>query len=523
MALFWPGVHQRRLNQADHGCYRQPGSRNQVWRHGSRGRNDRDPDHYSRRYSQPLYTRWTDGECGKGMSIATRPDVILVHCHDLGTWLSCYGMPSVPSPNLARFATESIVFNNAYSTAPLCSPARSSLFTALSPHANGVQGLAHHGWRYRADVRTMPELLSEAGYHSVLVGLQHEHANPAVIGFDELAGVGFLPRALPVAGAVEEYLCERERRSSGQPLLMVAGMWEVHRPWPAEDYNPADPDSVDVPAYLPDNEETRSDIAAFHGSIRQMDEAMGRLIRAVDRHTDPDNTLLIFTTDHGAAFPRAKGTLYDPGVHVAFIVRPPRQWAMEPGRRGALVSHLDVIPTLLEAAGQKVPSRLEGISLRSVLAKDLPADEDARALFFEKTYHDDYDPLRAVRTRRHKLVVNFLPGTAMPISKDLAESATFRGMNDADFPLRPEEELYDLDTDPLERLNLAGDPDAADVRRDLRGRLDAWMQATGDPLLRGPISTPPTQNRHQDALPALEQGIARANQASPLRSRKDAP
>lgn len=437
------------------------------------------------------------------MTVATQPDVVLIHCHDLGTWLSCYDMPSVPSPNLAQFAAESVVFDNAFSAAPLCSPARAALFTGLSPHVNGVQGLAHHAWRYRRGVRTMPEMLSDAGYRSVLVGLQHEHSNPAVLGFDEIAGVGFLPRALPVAAAAEEYLRSRAEGGRRQPMLMVAGMWEVHRPWPPEDYTPADPQHVDVPAYLPDNAETRSDIAAFHGSIRQMDEAFGRLLRAVDRHTDPDNTLVIFTTDHGAAFPRAKGTLYDPGVHVALIARPPRRWGIDGGRRGALVSHLDLVPTLLEAAGQEAPTWLEGRPLRPVLTRDIASRDDGRALFFEKSYHDTYDPIRAVRTRTHKLIENFLPGTPMPLAKDLAESRTGAAMRAEDFPPRPPIELYDLDADPNEQVNLADDPMVADIRGSLRTQLERWMRATADPLLDGAVPLPQPQSRHHDALPIL--------------------
>ena len=112
------------------------------------------------------------------------PDIVLVHCHDLGRWLSTYGMPQVPSPELARFADVAVVFENAHSAAPLCSPARGSLFTGLSPHRHGLQGLAHHQWRYRKGMCTLPERLSPLGYTSTLIGLQHENPDPSVLGFD---------------------------------------------------------------------------------------------------------------------------------------------------------------------------------------------------------------------------------------------------------------------------------------------------------------------------------------------------
>src|SRR5699024_9545415 len=120
---------------------------------------------------------------------------------------------------------------------------------------------------------------------------------------DEVHGLGFLPRSLEVARQAEHWL--QERSGQNAPFFLTLGTWEAHRPWPEEDYAPADPDAVDVPDYLPDNLDTRRDIAAFHGSIRQLDKALGRIFRAVHNSPQANNTMVIFTTDHGAAFPRA--------------------------------------------------------------------------------------------------------------------------------------------------------------------------------------------------------------------------
>lgn len=111
-------------------------------------------------------------------------NVVLIHCHDLGRWLSCYVMPSVPSPRIAEFADQGIVFEKAFATAPLCSPARGSLFTGLSSHRNGLMGLSHRRWRYRAGVQTLPEMLRPLGYVSTLIGLQHENVDSATLGFE---------------------------------------------------------------------------------------------------------------------------------------------------------------------------------------------------------------------------------------------------------------------------------------------------------------------------------------------------
>lgn len=423
---------------------------------------------------------------------ARRPNIVLIHGHDLGAWLPMYGMPSVPSPHLQELAGQGVVFASAFSAAPLCTPARGSLFTGMLPHQNGLIGLTHDGFAYRGGVRTLPEHLREHGYRSALVGLQHEDLDPRVLGFDEVHGLGFLPRALEVAQRTEWWL-EREP-TSDVPFFLSVGMWEAHRPWPVEDYEPADPDVVDVPPYLPDNADTRRDIAQFHGAIRQLDEAVGRVLDAVDRSPFADDTLVVFTTDHGAAFPRAKSTLYDSGVQVAFIVRPPRSWDVPPGRRDELVSHLDLVPTLVELAGGQAGPELQGRSFLGLLRGETSGDGD-RELVLEKTYHDRYDPIRALRTREAKYIRNFAPGPQVPLALDLQESDTMRGMPEDLLPDKPAEELYLLDEDPWELRNVADDPRTAELRRAMSERLLARMAETRDPVLDGPVAHPPAPSR----------------------------
>ncbi|WP_342594857.1 sulfatase [Salinicola lusitanus] len=433
----------------------------------------------------------------------TRPDIVLIHCHDLGRWLSCYGMSSVPSPCLARFAQHATVFDNAHAAAPLCSPARGALFTGLSPHRNGIQGLAHDAWRYRENVLTAPEHLRAQGYRSTLIGLQHEHVDPDVLGYDEVAGAGFLPRAHQVVDAARSWLSAQPPREARAPLFAAIGVWEVHRPWPETDYTPADPATVEVPAFLPDTPETRQDIAAFHGSIQQLDQAMGRLFEALDASLDPANTLIIFTTDHGTAFPRAKSTLYDAGTGVSLLVRTPGAWGEAPARVDSIASHVDILPTLLEVAGGPANPSLEGRSLLPLLvAGDTMAAEE-RMIFTEKTYHDNYDPKRAVRTRDFALIRNFTPGPKLALSLDLEHSSTRQGMGDAHLEARDMIELYDRRSDPYELNNVFDQPAYAEVQARLSKALEAWMNDTRDPLLEGPIAPPARRTRTLDALPPL--------------------
>lgn len=363
--------------------------------------------------------------------------------------------------------------------------------TGRSAHANGLVGLAHDSWLFYDDVRTMPELMRELGYTTTLMGLQHEQPDPLVLGYDRVGGVGFLPRALQIADSACEWL---ENEVGDQPFLLNVGMWEAHRPWPAEDYDPADPTTVHVPAYLPDNDDTRADIAAMYGSLRQFDEAVGRVLTALDEQPYADNTLVILTTDHGVAFPRAKSTLYDSGTGVSFVVRPPKAWGVAAGRIVEPISQLDLLPTLLELAGGEPLPVHEGHSFADTLREGVEPVE--HPIYTGKTYHDCYDPIRAVRTKTRKYIKNFADGPKLPLAKDLEESLTRRGMGDDHLAPRSREEFYLLDVDRDELTNVIDDERHASEVDDMRTMLADWMAATDDPLLKGsvPPATPPVRS-----------------------------
>lgn len=415
---------------------------------------------------------------------ATRPNIVIIHWHDLGTHLPVYGY-DVSTPHADSLSAESVVFTRCFSTSPLCSPARGALWTGRYPHSNGLEGLTHRGWEYRQDERTLAMHLGAAGYTTALVGLQHEARDSETLGFDELVPCG-RNNARDVADAASAWL-GRDREDA--PFLLVCGMVEVHRDWPADRYPPQSHESVRTPDYLPDNDSTREDLAAFGGAIAVADAGLGEILAAIERNSLVDDTVVIFTTDHGAPFPRAKSTLYDPGVRVAFMVRLPSTLReAEPRLVSDLMSHVDVVPTLLELASIAVPENIQGMSLAGTWTHGAPTDR--REVYLEKTYHADYDPIRAVRTESHKYIRNFEPRPLLDLPPDLEDSLTRRGMGDDHLAPRPSEELYDLRTDPLERANLAADPEHAATLRELRERLTAFMVATGDRLLDGPVPAP---------------------------------
>lgn len=420
------------------------------------------------------------------------PNILLIHWHDLGRHLATYGRTGVTSPNVDALAAGGIRFDRAFGTAPLCSPARGSLFTGRYPHDNGLLGLAHLGWEYRSGVRTMPALLGEAGYRTALAGMQHESSDPSTLGFDEFFALrgNHLEREYcgPVTDAAIDWL---DRNSAApEPFFLVVGFEETHRPYPSELYRPDDPAGVEVPGYLPDNAWTRDDLAAFQGSIRVADHAVGRLLGALDRLGAREETLVVFTTDHGMAFPGGKSTLYDPGTEVALVMRPPSAWHSPRGGTDRLISHVDVLPTLLDVLGIPVPAEVQGVSHAAWLTGGDPAPARQR-IFTEKNFHDGYDPIRAVRTERHKYVRNFEERPRLALPGDIESSPTRHGLGDDHLRHRPAEELYDLARDPWERANLAADPDHGDLREELAAILRSWQETTGDPLLHGPLSPRP--------------------------------
>lgn len=418
------------------------------------------------------------------MGEAKRDNVLLVHWHDLGRYLGVYGHPDVSSPRLDALAAEGILFTDAHATAPLCSPSRGSLFTGRYPQSNGLIGLAHHGWEYRAGVRTLPHILSENGWHTALFGMQHETSFPTRLGFDEF----------DVSNSYCEYVVERARSWLADPpeapFLLTAGFFETHRPYPHDRYDPADPATVNLPEFLPDTDPVRQDLADFYGSIAVADAAVGQLLDTLAETGLDRTTWVVFVTDHGPALPRAKSTLYGAGTGIAMIIRPPRDAAVAPRVYDELFSGVDLLPTLLDLLGVEGPAEIEGLSHARHLVENATHTDPVRtAVYTTKTYHDSFDPIRAIRTKEYSYIENYAARPMLDLPWDIADSAAGRAVEPLVQTPRPERELYDLAADPTESHNLlasqpADKAEAIDraeaIGSDLALMLNDWRQKTGD-------------------------------------------
>jgi N-sulfoglucosamine sulfohydrolase len=410
------------------------------------------------------------------------PNILYMHSHDTGRYVQPYG-EQVPMPNVQALADQGVLFRQAFCAAPTCSASRACLLTGQYGQSNGMLGLAHRGWSLRDYRHHIVNVLREVGYTSTLIGEQHISKEPEVIGYDEVMKIP-TTRVETVAPLAMEVL----RRPRERPLFVSVGFFETHReflgPGSLRDVHYSKP-----PNNLPDSPEVRADMAAFKASARSLDHGVGMVLNQLDASGLSENTLIIFTTDHGMPFPGAKATLYDRGLGVNLILRGPPPF--DGGRViDGLVSHIDVYPTVCEYLGIERPPFLQGVSLLPLLRGEVR--EAREEIFAGSTWHAAYEPQRAVRTTRHKYIRRWgerrtpvLANTDDGPSKELLIAA---GWAEREIP---KEQLYDLVFDPNEAHNLIEDPGYATVAGDLRGRLERWMRETDDPLLAGHVDPPP--------------------------------
>jgi len=410
------------------------------------------------------------------------PNILYMHSHDTGRYVQPYGEP-VPMPNVQALADQGVLFREAFCAAPTCSASRACLLTGQYGQSNGMLGLAHRGWSLRDYRHHIVHVLRGVGYTSTLIGEQHISKEPEVIGYDEVLKISTTHVDTVAPLAMEVLRRERER-----PLFLSVGFFETHReflgPGSLRDVHYSKP-----PNNLPDCPEVRADVAAFKASARSLDHGVGMVLNQLDASGLMEDTLIIFTTDHGMPFPGAKATLYDRGLGVMLILRGP-----EPFNGGrvidGLVSHIDIYPTVCEYLGIERPPFLQGVSLLELLRGESTSAREE--IFAGSTWHAAYEPQRAVRTVRHKYIRRWgdrlrpvLANTDDGPSKDLLLAA---GWAEREIP---KEQLYDLLYDPNEANNLLADPGYADVLADLRERLETWMRDTEDPLLAGHVDPPP--------------------------------
>lgn len=403
---------------------------------------------------------------------------VYIHTHDTGRFIQPYD-PGVPTPALMQLAKEGTVFRNMYCCGPTCSPSRSALLTGQYPHQNGMLGLAHRGFSLYDYDHHLCNFLKKHGYETVLCGMQHEASSPHGIGYDR---VYVDPRREAEDLTAWDESNEKDairflEEHHENPFFLSYGLAHTHRPFLEIDPMISQ-DYVKVPSVLPDNEETRKDYAGFLTSAMRADACIGRVLQVIKEQGLEENTVILYTTDHGIAFPYMKCSLYDTGIGVSFILKYPGN-KMVGKVSDALTSQIDFYPTLCDLLRLEQPEWLEGKSLVPLLKRE--CEEIHEAIFSEVTYHAAYEPQRCMRTKRYKYIRRYDENqTPVPANIDNGPSKKFLMNHGILGQKQFREELYDLYFDPTERNNLIDSKEYLEVKNYMKTMLETHQKETND-------------------------------------------
>ncbi len=442
---------------------------------------------------------------------AERPNIVLFLADDL-SWSDCsiYGQAGISTPNMQRLAQAGTTFTHAFVASPSCAPSRAALLTGLDPARNGA--MFNHTLPDKAHKR-WPKWFQELGYEVAAIGKVAHYATVTEYGFDHVSHYRY--HEDNCIEAATKWLTERK---SEKPLCLLVGTNWPHVPWPQETSLAAD--AVKLPPTQVDSPETRQARARYASAVQYADRDLGLVYDAVRRELG-DNTLFLFTADHGSQFPFGKWNCYDEGLRTPLIAVWPEK--VQAGRRtSALVSWIDLLPTCIDAAGGTPPAsgfqpgELSGQSLLAVLSGEKDEHRDRVFASHSGDGRMNEYPMRAVRSREWKYIRNLTPNAEYHTHVDRAKGADGKdywsswerlAATDAGaaekvrrYHKRPAEELYDLAADPWEQVNLAADPAHAQRLSGFRDELAAWMQDIGDEGLateeaRRPRPRPASQGR----------------------------
>ena len=434
---------------------------------------------------------------------AARPNVLLIVSEDNGPELGCYGDRFARTTNLDRLAETGVRFDRAFVPYSVCSPSRAVFLTGLYPHQNGQIGLAtHHFSLYDPATANVFTLLKSAGYRTGLIGKLHVNPEDAFpVDFRRIRGANFGRRDMEeYARAAAEFF-----NASDEPFLLSINFPDAHLPFHRQQFGrPAKPltgaDVEPLPWLGVDSPRLREVTADYYNCLERLDQGIGLLLDELEKSGQADDTLVVYIGDHGAQFPRGKVSVYEGGLRIPFIVRWPGR--AKPGLlRNELVSTVDLLPTLLDAAGISIPPSLPGRTLRPLLAGEEVEWRKYIYGFTTGSYPFAFHLRWSIRDDRYKLIVSLVPGTEnlgarMYLDPDNVVTVVSGFTRDEQATAEPlvqdalkrfqtpaRYELYDLRNDPYEWTDLASDPQLAPVRQRLIAALQSFRTETRDPFL----------------------------------------
>ena len=429
-----------------------------------------------------------------------KPNIVIYLSDDHGwEYLGCYGNTDIQTPNLDRIAHEGMRFTRAFTPTPTCAPSRSTLYTGLYPARHGAMG---NHTECHPTIETLPRLLRELGYRVAIAG--KTHVKPERLFDFEYIG-GFLPKrdehhrkyraeGLDTA-PVENFLSSHHQENPNQPICLILGDSNPHVTWePNKIY---DPDALSLPPYIADTPIARKALANYYQDITTMDCRIGDIDKMLDQHGYTDNTLFIYTTDHGSEWPHCKWTLYDTGIRLPFIARWHGTIAAS-SVTDAMISHVDIFPTLIDIAGGESSKQMDGRSFKNVLNGQQQTFRDRIYGTHTRDGNMNVFPQRCVRDSQYKYILNLMPENrwtthfteveGIPESHaEVWNSWVERAKGDpktAEFVYltqhHPVEELYDVHADPYEFNNLVFEETSRSILEKMRADVQKWMQSQGD-------------------------------------------
>lgn len=439
------------------------------------------------------------GACETGVSndgdpSAVQPNFVLIIADDI-SWndIGAYGHPHIHTPHLDAMAANGVLFNMAFLTASSCSPSRASLITGRYPHNTDAEELH---WPLPAEQVTVSEVLRENGYWTVASGKWH--LGPEVVDrFDLVDEIAYAAPDNASGGDTWPELIRN--RPDDQPFFMWFASWDAHRPFPEGElpHKHSEADLV-IPPYYPATDMMKRNFLDYYDEVARFDLLVGNVVKALEAEGVADNTLILVMADNGRPYARDKTTMYDSGMKTPLIAYWPGN--LPAGQSSnAIISAVDIAPTILSLAGIRAPNSIQGTSFHEVLAQ--PEQAFREYAFSEKNWHDFTDHGRTVRSEKYRYIRNHYPDLPATPTADtvydpiwIERVEMFRNGELTDLQKipftapRPSEELYDVESDPLELINLAYDESYADILQKHRAALDNWIVETDDfvPSIRTP-------------------------------------
>lgn len=417
-----------------------------------------------------------------------QPNIVVFIADDAGMDFGCYGNKGISTPNIDRLAANGMRFEKAFLTSPQSSPSRTSMMTGMFAHTIGTQDL-HSG----IDDKTMmmPHYFKQAGYYTACMLKTHWGPNGDK-QFDRYIKGNYLPDQ----GPLSEELFTNYRKflddNKKNPFFLWVGFIDPHRPYNREKCKQTNrPGDVTVPPYLVDGTDTRRDLADYYDEISRMDGDVGHMIAELDKRGMTDNTIIVFLSDNGMPFPRAKGTLYDSGIQTPLVFVWKDRIKAGTVHNNGLVSTIDLAPTLLDMAGIAIPENMYGRGFKDILSD--PAKRGREYVFAERNWHDTDEYMRCVRTEKYKLVYNAYYSIPHGTPIDLSTSLSWYELKarQREGALKPEQsqifadpramaEIYDLEKDPFELNNVADRKEYLEIGKGMAREMEKWQKQTHD-------------------------------------------